>query len=530
MSTVRVVLTNIVTGAKVADLRVVQWQVVRRINNTGTFSFQLPMILPRASQLENYCDADIQVDGISLMVGRVDKVNRKMSGDKTGYIVSGLGEPDALARFMSKDTSHYQDVPVQLIVSDLLTYAGWELGDATSMVDPTIRTTIDLRSEEHLLPQIQKACESVPGLFWRYGGINTNGNPTLDIGYFDDQQNIHIAQESTGCQPRFRDGFGAIKQINFVENRANLVHEIAAYGGNYDDGSGDQLVITLADAVAAGVIEDPGFPIMIGDAGQLVVRNLGIYPVGGTVRKQFDIHVTENGDPPTNQEIDEAAQALYWRAVRYLQENGYASEEYNAQVTHLKRLPQPGDRIWVDANQVGGTICSPVSALAVIPGFTVQSNLRVGEWQISGAGDKIGVSFKLTVNEYLDDVTDLAKTFDNLDSRIPRTTIYGSMLAGTRSTQKTTSTLQGPSAVADCRPDAMGAFTGKIFTLPWPTTQSWVNSVTAVDIVISSGYVYTIQTAAAWPGVQLALCVAPEYSDWNGGDVATVSVVWQLSS
>jgi hypothetical protein len=536
MPVVRVVLTNILTNTEVADLPVIKWQVVRKINNTGTFSFTIPMMIPRANQLENYCDADILVDGISIMKGRIDKVQRSMTGNKATYTISGLGEADELARFMAKDTSHYQDIDIVTILTDLLQYAGWDIGDTTTMLDPTLTTTIDLRSEEHILPQIQTACESVSGLFWRYGGINAAGVQTLDFGYFDEQEQIHFAQPGTGIGPTKLTGYGAVKTIKIVENHASLVYEIAGYGGNYTDTDDTQNVITLQNVLDAGVVQDANFPVQIGVSGQLVVRNVNLFPVGGTVRKQFDVYATKNEEEPTQDEIDEAALALYQRCVRYLDENQHSSEEYSMTATHLdgNMLPTVGNRVWVTANAISGYFCD--FGYARIPGLQLNTNLRVGEWKYSGSGDNIDLQLKLTVHEYYSEINDLASTYDTLQDQIPTQNLYGSFKAATNTRSETVSITEGPGAASDCdNGGATPATTtdGKLFTVPWPTNiPTWVTDISALNITLTTGFEYQLVQAADYgAGNQLILCVYSETlnDDWTAASTATCTVEWFMT-
>ena len=527
MPSVRVVLTNIQTDAVVADLSPISWKVGRRINNTGSWNFVCPMILPRAAQLENFCSVRMYLDGVEMMHGTVDKVKRTMTGDKVGYNVSGLGEVEALARSMAKDTSHYQNVNVLLILNDLLTYAGWGLGNTTTVLDTSVRTTIDLRNEENMLAQIQQVCQSTPGLFWRYGGLSAAGVPTLDVGFFDAQSSIRVAQAGTLSRP----GFGLLKKIDFVENHSDLIYQIAGYGGNYEDGSGDQALITLDDALAAGVAQDPGFPIVVAANGQTVVENSALAPIGGTVRMKFDIHVTENGDTPTNIEVDQAAIALYWRCVRFLQEHANSDEEYQLSCTHIRQMPEVGDRIWVNAHTISG-LDEFSGQRSMIPGFSFDGSLRAGEWQISGSGDNIDVSMKLTENEHIGFADDAdIQMYDTLKSRIPNTTQFGSLMNGVRTSQITTDTTVPAGSAANCFAVSGDPLTpaGLVVDCGLPTVGGWVNTVSLIHID-TPGYNWRIVQNPVLPATTLILCIWPDdNSDWTVSDSLTVSVTWLRS-
>lgn len=329
--------TNII----VAELNPESSSISRKLSETGDYSYVVPMFMPDATQIENYARSYLLLNGVTLMDGDITKVKYQMGDSGLMYNVSGLGELADLSNIRGKSDAQYTDNTVVAILVSLLTRApGWALGDTTTMVDAGVTTTVDLRDEERLLAQITKTVESVPDLYFRYGGFDSLGNRLVDIGYFDDDSEVALEQvdDAELASRQGKLGWGGIRQINKDEDRSNILYQIEAYGGVYEDANEVDQTISLADALVGdpALGYDPDYPI-VNTGNGLVVRSVANYNagVGAEVTRFYDEHVPDTDEVPTAAEIQDAAIAAYQHAVKDLKEASGAEVTYSLDVVGL---------------------------------------------------------------------------------------------------------------------------------------------------------------------------------------------------
>lgn len=408
----------------VADYLPIEWSVKRQQDNTGSWSFSVPYTERFADELKQYSEAYFYLDGEELIRGYVDDLQIDLSGDKIVYRVTGLGEAVELDKMLSQNFSHYDNVEVIVIIQELLMWAGWALGDFSTMQDATIKTTIDLRDQETVLQQIRRVCEAVPGVHWRWGGYDCLGRPTLDIGFFDEVSDIRLEQGSESIiLPSNDHKVGQIKSAQIRKVLSNLISEVHGNGGTYNL-SGDpdkQRVMTLWHVnelftVSPG-LENPDYPLITDGHGFFRIRNNAIYPQGSSIRKTWDFMVTENEEPPTVTELGTAAYGLYLKCIRFLQEHADTSDTYDLTIAGLQTFPLPGDRIRADANYL--VMAIPGYGAIPVEGEQIHDDYRIISWDMKGSGDNIEISTNLTENEFInayeeeEDIIEIDRGYEN---------------------------------------------------------------------------------------------------------------------
>jgi hypothetical protein len=388
----------------IGEFKPIQWSIHRGQDETGSWSFTIPFFSKFADIFidpTRSLTAYLLHDGIEQMHGLINDVKLTVSGDKLVYAVSGLGETGVLARYVSKSFAHYEDTPLLAIFYDLLSWAGWALGDHQTMPNITEVTTIDLRDQKNVLAQIRRVVDSIPNLHWRYGGVNAGGRETMDFGYFDTVSPIRLQQgDAVIVSPTMDSTVGQIRSIKFADSREQLISEVIGNGGTYAlDTSPDRQRVLDMWAVneaftADPTLEDANYPLVQDGDGFYRVRNLALHPTGGSSRETWDYIVTKNAEAATVAERNNAAYALYLKCIRFLEENSTINRTYTIDVRGLKNMPLPGNRVRVDANYI--TVYD-----VPVPGFELHEDLRVGAWDLKGSKDKVTASFTLSATEFM---------------------------------------------------------------------------------------------------------------------------------
>lgn len=386
----------------VGELYPISWSIKREQDSTGSWSFTVPFTAKFRNQLKRYAKVYFYLDGEEIMFGLIDDLQIDVSGDKVVYSVSGLGEVALLDRTLSVNLSHYDAVEVIVILQEALRWAGWRLGDFMTMQNITAATTIDLRDCETVLQQVQRICESVPGVHYRWGGYDCNGRPTLDVGFFDQVQNVTLTQ---GREEEPQPHIGYVQTASISSSYINLISEVHGNGGVYNLSTDPDKQRTMAIwhvnelLTAFPALVNPDFPVVQDGNGFYRVRNINLYPEGSNIRKSWDFMVTRNEDPPTLAELRSAAFGLYQRCIRFLQEHAYADNTYSLKVTGLRSLPYPGDRVNVDVTTLNYSI--PGYGTIVAEGESIHGDYRIGSWSMDGSGDKVSFSVNLTEHEFI---------------------------------------------------------------------------------------------------------------------------------
>lgn len=527
MHTYRVKLLDLATGVLVADLAPIKLRVQRQQNATGSYSFTVPVFMPNARKLEDHCRAYILEDGVVVMDGTVGQVSWGMAGDQVVYSISGNGELADLANMRPHSDSHYQNTSVTAILVDLLTSApGWALGDISTMIDPAKTTTIDLREEEHLFPQIAKVIDSIPGNYYRYGGTDALGNRLLDIGEFGGQTQHSFAQHDPGLLIRgAAPQWGLLGEVQIEEDRNEILNEIEPYGGTVEEDDGGDYVISLADALAADptLAADPDFPIVNLGGDIYVVRNTALYPnIGGGIRQVWDEHVPDDTSAaPTPAEIQEAGLALYEKTVSELRDKENSIMSYNATVLGLADRPTVGNLVHVHAHEVVAEFEMGFGTYQIVPGFYIDEDLRVNGWSLDVGGDKDTLSLQLTDGELVAAENEFVQLFDTLKPPMRKPRRGGSITFSATVAEVTVNV--GPGVASDYV--MANGHNGKLVTIPLPAAPGWATAVSRLGTpyVTPIGCNSEIVTEPALPATDLVIAI--DYLNTNWDDTRSAVVI-----
>lgn len=340
----------------IGDFMISDCNLTRPLNGIGSFDFTLPASslindkLPLVADDPRYIQggttftrkmaANLYLNGQEIIAGIVNNITIDLIADEMVYKFSCDSEMIQLAKLRAKTNAVYQNRQVLHILMDLLWGYYWRLGDLTTMPDPLVTTTIDLRGEKHLLPQIKKLIESVPNLFFRYGGTDTSQNPSLhfiDVGSFGEDDPTFIKQDH-------------VSDLSQTIKFSNTLHIVEAYGGEITV-AGDKRRINLDDALDYDPDLDTANSPFVVNSGTKYMRNsLLTQFVGEETVEYFDEIVPETKTDPSAAEIEEAGYALYLKTYALMSQNADAEDQWAGT---LKRLPEDfelGNNLYLQSN------------------------------------------------------------------------------------------------------------------------------------------------------------------------------------
>lgn len=268
--TFRIRFLNPENNVLIGDVFVEKASVNTGLGKTGEWSTEIPTALDILPYLEKGQTAQLFYQGHLVIEGEIKTFQTKLD-DANKIEIKGRDFLDGLYEFPADTTAVYKDAFLVQVVSQLLIQAGWRLGQVATMIDPlTTKITGDFRSEENLLPQIQKLINSVPKLTYRYGGIQA-GFPTLDIGFFATPSGMRFySPPNEDFVVNAGDGLlgvddtvGFIKELSYETTLEDLTWGIEAYGGEVTDELGVKRNISLYDAFRAvpARLNDLQYPI-----------------------------------------------------------------------------------------------------------------------------------------------------------------------------------------------------------------------------------------------------------------------------
>lgn len=507
------------------------------LNAVGTFDFKVESPFLRGHTVDRLIRLRvvIQVDGVERASGYV----HSMSMNKGTYSFRCNSLMDELTKIRSKTNAKYQDQQVIAILLDLLTYApDWRLGDITTMIDPLVRTTVDLRGEKRLYAQIIRLIESVPNIYLREGP-----GRTLDIGVFNEQAHPRLARINT---------------LDVTTSYVDITRQIEPYGGDVSF-SVTTVVIELQEQLKYA--EDPEinpsaltenmwvdvpvertettsrtisledaldydptlathtqFPIVL-DHGVYVVRNVRDDSVdnAGEFTEVYGEIAPATRQDPTSLELAQAGYALWLKTVKELEDRREHVETWSCESLDAPQNFSVGDRVFIQSS-AKRAYRDPLSGTIVEVGLeSVSQWFRVPRYSVNYNDEGVTYSYDLSETLNLvetDPLLALYETSNNgIDPKFSDNALALSQYAILSATVPT-------GLVSDCfNQDDAGFFEGRTMTIPLGTTPPG-----ATDITIY-GEPFSTQRSAS-----LRVVVAPELPAQPPIICASVNREWSTAS
>lgn len=350
---------------RTADFLIPDFNYKRNLNEDATFEFSLPIASLKGRAIDfgssingsttgDFLDFYVTIyeDGEELIQGPAESIEISFINETPHYKISCSGEFSDLSRKRAISTANYQNVSIlDALVSLLLTSSSfsdstWQIGDISTMIDPDIKTTIDLRGEKRLFSQIRRLVESVPNLFFRYGGILQSSNPNIrafliDLGTFNKQLKTKVpirTIKQLSQSIRFSECLGSIESYGGEITVAGIPRKI-----NLDDAA------TYKPTLVTGPLDetDPYTIYSFGSGKKAVQSNLNINR--DKVEYYSEIVPITKTDP-TADEIGQAGYALYLKTCAELSQVSIPLNEWQATLTELPEEFKLGSQIYLDAS------------------------------------------------------------------------------------------------------------------------------------------------------------------------------------
>lgn len=503
------------------DLQPNSVNITWTLDQAADFTIEVPASLIDSANIR-YKPVQVWV-GDQLFVSGIVTDRPSLTLSKDSAIMASLRCMDELGQlallYRAYGRAHYQNELLIAVIQDLLqkmTGGAWVLTDTSTMVDPSIRTTVDLRSKESLFAQLAEACKSVPQVHLRYGGFS-GGVHTIEIGAFG-QLTEHFEANINNLTV----DYGGKESFSIIE----------AYGGQ----SGGR-VITLADALSnPETTSDPlyaRFPIVFDPITNTYYVEDTHSQSPGQVTRQFTASKTQNDDFPSAPQLQEAGIALWRKAVRELMNYGeYAV--YTGDVI-LPRIPKVGDKARLRA-WVSEPVYDPVTLTErPVETFRVDDILKISRVaydlnQHESNSQELGneTVYVFNVEVTTNDEAEIVDDDVYLTERLQDNNTMDNLVNVIGHSQPIPATLtHGPGDAADC--DFDGPNTGKLYTIASPTPPTGMSNVQVSYAVSPANARSRVVSYPSTVGQPLVLCVAPPVGSWPPASLITVVATFFFS-
>lgn len=466
-------------GQLLADIPLEKASIRFALNEVGSFDFSLPVSFLSARELplqddipvadQEIYEAQIYEDGELFVQGTVDSIKLDFIASELVYAFQCNAELGELAIKRARSNAKYQDQQVLGILVDLLkSVSTWKLGDISTIVDATVRTTIDLRNERHLLPQIKKLLEATPDMFFRYGGF-INGFHRLDVGKFDVNRTPKIAPHQIS---------------DLVQNMkySTVTRQVEAYGGEITQ-IGVKRLINLDDALAYDptLATDPDFPIQT-DNGAKVVTNAAL-SIGDESIETFSEIVPTDREDPLAADIEAAGYALYLKTKAYLLQRQQFESDWTTAVEEIPALLKVGDRAFLSANAKQAYF-DPLTRQSIYnPIGAVAKWFRVNGYNVSIDRNKVDYKLNVAANARLASGDYIVELYESIEQPDKASGVDNSLVVGTYDILSAVVPL---GLSANTVNGELGEYPGVLYTIPFGTIPGGATVVTVYDVPFST--------------------------------------------
>lgn len=340
--------------------------------------------------------AEISIDGTLVIGGMCQRVPE--SDDASVVTVKGRQWIDTLYDEKAYSQAVYKNTALLIVLGELMRRRGWRLGDISTMVDKAAVTTIDLRSVEQLLPQITKAIEAAPDMYYRYGGYQA-GKHMIDVGLFGTDSYTTLVSPTEN--PTLSKNVGIIEKSTREITQTNVIREMEMLGGDVQVSAAVTRAVNLGDALAIqpALATDPDFPIIVELASFIwKIRNNAIpSTVSVSTLKRLTQYAPEKtGTTIIAADIQNAGLALYKAGVTLLKKAGATTEKLSMDVAGpITMMPKLGQLVYVRCIYVND-VYDPLIETATQTTRKVEGYYRVNSIKLGYSGDQLNWNFDLT--------------------------------------------------------------------------------------------------------------------------------------
>lgn len=388
----------------IVDTDIESCDISWRLNEIEDWSASIPANVKGIEDISTGNLIEIYNDGELLFEG-IFQLKDQTLDDGDRYKVSGRGVLDLLYATRAFSQAYYQEKELVLILGELLRRANWRLGYINTMADKVIKTTVDLRNEKRIFPQITKAANGVSETYLRYGGY-INGKHSIDIGAFGEESGVEFitVPDGDGTTSFNRDDnffgrrVGAIEKISVKSNNVEIINSVEAFGGEVTDNTGKLRFIDLGDALASQptLATDPDFPIETIATGIYLVRNNAIpTTVGSQSLEIFSQYAPEKTElNATLAACKAAGLALYYRVVAFLKDHAASDVTYDVPVNGTDLYLKVGDTVHIHGVYTNSLV-DDFTENVELRSTTIDEILRATSQKVSFSSDGERWSFSL---------------------------------------------------------------------------------------------------------------------------------------
>ncbi len=412
--------------------------------------------------------------------------------------------------------NHYQNIPISVIVADLLSSAvlsTWSLNDITTLTDSEI--TIDLRSKETLFSQVAEVLiKADEPTFMRYGGLSGSTH-LLDIGSFGE----HLDNMRS---------FYFVSPPQYNEPTEQPLKKIFPVSGESSD-----VPVNIADALNINPslgLPTANFQIIVSDGS---VRN-NLFD-GCYTRRSYNTIKTKNDVEPTQSEKNQTALALY-RATRKDMQQSRPYYTVNCTCA-LNQVPSLNDKFLFDGSVYESSYNFLDEETIIRKTFDVTSWMRILGYSANYTDttfientlqeeDEEVFVFNLELSTR--DVVEIYNDTELINEKLEKTDVYDLSTSVVTFYGISNVTVNHSGVASNCSLDVFGVPTnGRQFTFAAPSAPAGATDATVVVKTISDPTVEYEYIQFGDIGVNAILCVSgTNGTNWNVGSNVTITLSW----
>jgi hypothetical protein len=396
---VRFRFIDVDTDTVIADTPALSANIKWTLNQSSSWSGSFPKNVLAVQGVAEGNNVEIYYNNELLIEGVLQQFSEKWSKNELVLSLQGRGRLDDLYSVRAYSQAYYESKELLLILGELLRRAGWRLNKINTLENPTQVTTIDLRSEKRLLPQIVTLIEGIPGVFFRYGGF-VAGKHSIDVGSFSELSGIELHRPPDGeLVQEFLESDGAIIDINQSVTLTDIINAVEVIGGDVQDNLGVTRAITLRDSLVANpaLSADPDFPIVTEIANYVYyIHNNSVSALEGSqsVERYTQYTPPKESGNATLAAINAAALSLYQRGVAFLQDHSSNVREVSVSAIGDNLYVDVGDTVFVHATY-RQPIIDPFTDEVEFVESSIDDDIRVTALSVDFSGDKTVWEFDL---------------------------------------------------------------------------------------------------------------------------------------
>jgi len=263
--TLRLRVLNNSNGLMIADTFAKSAKVTFGLNKSVDWSAEFPVATEAVKLISTGLRVEIYYLGVLINTGVVQDFTQEYVGVEGFLKLKGRSDLDILFDTSADPLTYYEGKVAIEALYNLMSNAGWKLGDISTWDNPIKLISDDLTNTKTRAEQIKKILESADtNLFYRVGE-DLFGSPTLDVGLFNSSSGKRFITPPAGEDRLDKQlpEVNRIKKLTVKTKSTDIISSVDIKGGVIKE-SGIEKRLSLREYVSQDYtrFQDPDYPIV----------------------------------------------------------------------------------------------------------------------------------------------------------------------------------------------------------------------------------------------------------------------------